>query len=86
MRRSMRISGLFTSLDIVAAAAVLFALLGGCAPQYAKTEDLFKKLDSNTDRPYASAKLCLLLTENTSQALLYVDRFHDHGYSQQDAK
>lgn len=50
---------------------VLSGTLGGCvAPaQYTKVDDPFKSISSKPQRSYASAKLCLMLTENTDKAI-----------------
>lgn len=56
-----------------------FGVLGGCvAPaQYTKVDDPFKSLSSKSQRTYASAKLCLMLTENTNEATNHLRKFSD---------
>ncbi len=67
MHGAKRVSGLSEFLFL----AVATALLGGCITpvEYTKSDDPFKSLSSKADRPYASAKVCLLLTENTNKAM-----------------
>ncbi len=57
-------------LRFVLMGAVL-GVLGGCVSpaQYTKMDDPFKSMSSKAKRPYASAKLCLMLTENTEKAM-----------------
>lgn len=59
----------------------ILGILGGCvAPaQYTKTDDPFKSLSSKAQRSYASAKLCLMLTENTDKAIKHLGETHDMG-------
>lgn len=58
-----------------------FGVLGGCvAPaQYTKVDDPFKSLSSKSQRTYASAKLCLMLTENTDKTIKHLGETHDFG-------
>lgn len=62
-------------------AAALALLLGACAapPQYAKSEDPFKALAAKTQRSYAAAKICLMLTENTGKAIGHLADMHTLG-------
>jgi hypothetical protein len=60
----------------IGALAGALSLLAGCAPQYAKTDDLFRRIDSPGERRFGSAKLCLVLTQNTDQALTYANKFN----------
>lgn len=61
--------------------AALTALLGACAtpPQYSKSDDPFKSLSAKTQRSYAAAKVCLMLTENTEKAVAHLGDMHDLG-------
>ncbi len=56
-------------------------ILGGCAApvQYTKVDDPFKSLSSNAQRSYASAKLCLMLTENTTVAMNHIADVRNMG-------
>ena len=59
--------------------AAAFGVLGGCvAPaKYTKVNDPFNSLSSKSQRTYASAKLCLMLTENTDKAVDLLRENHD---------
>ena len=61
--------------------AVMAALLGACAtpPQYSKSEDPFKALSAKTQRSYAAAKICLMLTDNTNKAMEHLGEMHALG-------
>jgi len=56
-------------------------ILCGCVPpaQYAKVDDPFKSLPPKAQRTYASAKLCLILTENTDRAMDHIVDVHNTG-------
>jgi hypothetical protein len=59
-----------------------FGILGGCAApaQYTKVDDPFKSLShTKAQRPYASAKLCLMLTENTNRAMEHIADVRNMG-------
>ncbi len=59
--------------------AAALGVLGGCvAPaKYTKVNDPFNSLSSKSQRTYASAKLCLMLTENTDKAVDLLRENHD---------
>ncbi|MBK6909085.1 MAG: caspase family protein [Rhodocyclaceae bacterium] len=59
----------------------LTLLLSACAtpPQYSKADDPFKALSSRAARQYAAAKMCLMLTENTTKAFNHLGEMHTLG-------
>lgn len=61
--------------------ATLALLLGACAtpPQYSKVDDPFKALNPRAARQYAAAKVCLMLTENTTKAINHLGEMFSLG-------
>ncbi|MBF0095132.1 MAG: caspase family protein [Alphaproteobacteria bacterium] len=53
-------------------------LLAACAqpPKYSGHDDPFKSMSPKSERKFSSAKLCLLLTENTNLAMAHVSEVH----------
>ena len=73
MSCNFRFAPMLVSRSILLGATL--GVLGGCvAPaQYTKVDDPFKSLSSKAQRSYASAKLCLMLTENTEKAMSHLN-------------
>lgn len=63
--------------------SALLLLLGACAmaPKYSASNDPFKALATKTQRPFGSAKLCLILTEDTHKTFAYLDGLRDNYFS-----
>ena len=78
MRKS-KISIVTSSLKFLLCAAMA-GLLGACAtPEYSKTDDPFRALSAKSSRPFAAAKLCLMLTENSNKAITHLGEKHNLG-------
>jgi hypothetical protein len=61
--------------------AVVWVILSGCATpaKYTEVNDPFNSLSSSGQRSYPSAKLCLMLTENTNRAMDYITNVNGLG-------